>query len=137
MKRNLLLFFNPLLFAAAYSTAAFAGDIMNSVQLGALITGNTLYVEIPAGAPGAPDGGTAPIYYAGDGSAVALLPAGLKLVGSWTIAEDQYCIDWENGPKNSCTQLVRSDAGFVVTDTKLGEPRGVVTRLATGNPENL
>lgn len=119
------------------ATAALADTKMDAAQLSALVSGNTLYVDIPAGAPGAPDGGTAPIYYDTDGAATALLPAGLKLVGTWALDGDQYCIDWDNGPKNSCTQLIRSKAGFAVMDAATGDPRGVVTRIATGNPEGL
>jgi hypothetical protein len=118
-------------------TGALAAAPLTTEQLSTLITGNTLYVEVPAGAPGAPDGGTAPIYYAKDGSAFALLPSGLKLVGRWTLEGNRYCIDWDNGPKNSCTQLIRTTEGFVVMDANLSEPRGVITRFATGNPENL
>ncbi len=118
-------------------TAAIADDAMNASQLDALITGNTLYIEIPAGAPGAPDGGTAPIYYAKDGMAAAQLPAGLKLIGTWAIEEDRYCIDWDNSLKNSCSQLVRGPDGFVVMDVALGEPRGIVTQIAIGNAASL
>ncbi len=127
-----------MVFAAGMlGTPANADEVMNTSQLSALVTGNTLYVDVPAGAPGAPDGGTAPIYYAEDGSVTALLPAGLKLIGSWTLEADQYCIDWKNGPQYSCSRLVRGANGFIVMDTELGEPRGLVTRIATGNPENL
>ncbi len=122
---------------ALFGGAVFAQEDMNAAQLDALVTGNTLYVEIPAGAPGAPDGGTAPIYYGADGSAAAQLPAGPKLVGTWALDGDRYCIDWDNGPQNSCTQLMRSADGFVVMDATLGEPRGLVTRIAVGNPEDL
>ena len=129
----------PLLATAAglAGSVALAEEPVTTEQLSTLITGNTLYVEVPAGAPGAPDGGTAPIYYAEDGSAAAQLPSGLKLVGRWALEDDQYCIDWDNGPQNSCTQLIRAAQGFVVMDATLGEPRGIVTRLATGNPEDL
>ncbi len=122
---------------ALLGSAAFAQETMNGVQLDALVTGNTLYVEIPAGAPGAPDGGTAPIYYGVDGAAAAQLPGGPKLTGTWALDGDRYCIDWDNGPQNSCTQLMRSADGFVVMDAALGEPRGVVTRITVGNPEDL
>lgn len=123
--------------AALTGSAVAAEDALTSEQLHILISDNTLYVDIPAGAPGAPDGGTAPIHYAQDGYAAALLPAGMKLVGTWALEGDRYCIDWDNGPKNSCTQIFRAAQGFVVMDANAGEPRGVVTRLATGNPENL
>jgi len=126
-----------ILAAGLAGSGAIAAEPLTTEQLSALITGNTLYVEVPAGAPGAPDGGTAPIYYAEDGTAAVLLPAGLKLVGRWTLEDNRYCIDWDNGPKNSCTQLIRAAQGFVVMDANLGEPRGVVTRFATGNPEGL
>ncbi|MEM9873237.1 MAG: hypothetical protein AAF822_18540 [Pseudomonadota bacterium] len=127
-----------LTFAAGLAgSAAHAEAPVTAEQLRTLVTGYTLYVDIPAGAPGAPDGGTAPIYYSDDGHAAALLPSGLKLEGSWALEGDQYCIDWDNGPTNSCTQLIRAEQGFVVMDADLGEPRGVVTRLSTGNPENL
>lgn len=127
----------PLAVTAMFGSAAYASDVMNADQLGALISGNTLYVDVPAGAPGAPEGGTAPIFYGTDGAATALLPAGLKLVGTWALDGDSYCIDWDNGPKNSCSQLMRTANGFVITDVAKGEPRGLVTRLAIGNPENL
>jgi hypothetical protein len=91
----------------------------------------------PQGAPDAPDGGTAPIYYAQDGSAAAQLPGGSRLVGTWALEDGRYCFDWDNGPKNSCTQLVRGTVGFIVMDANLNEPRWVITRLATGNPEQL
>ena len=40
---------------------------MDGAQLGALVTGNALHGEIPAGAPGAPEGGIAPTCDATDG----------------------------------------------------------------------
>lgn len=135
--KNSLTFLSPFVLVGSFGTAAIAGETMNTSQISALITGNTLYVEIPAGAPGAPEGGTAPIYYSSDGSAAAKLPAGLKLVGTWKLDDGRYCIDWENGPKNSCTQLVRGADGFIVMDTALGEPRGLVKRISVGNAENL
>jgi len=128
----------PLTVGLAISPViALADDMLTEAQLDALITGNTLYVEVPAGAPGAPDGGTAPIYYNPNGSAAARLPAGLTLEGTWAMQGDRYCIDWDNGPKNSCSELTRTDAGFVIVDVKERAPRGIVTRIATGNPENL
>ncbi|WP_342077949.1 hypothetical protein [Yoonia sp. SS1-5] len=122
---------------AITGSTAMADVTMTGAQINALINGNTLYVEIPAGAPGAPHGGTAPVFYATDGAAAALLPAGLKLVGTWALDGDSYCIDWNNGPKNSCTTLVRNADGFAVIDASKGEPRGIVRQIATGNPENL
>lgn len=125
------------LVAAVSASAALAETPLSGEQLNAIVTGNTLYVDVPAGAPGAPDGGTAPIYYAADGSVTAKLPAGLVLVGAWAIEGDSYCIDWDNGPQNSCTQLVRQGDQFVVMDIAKREPRGTVSRIQTGNAEGL
>lgn len=119
------------------ATPALSEQVLNQSQLSALVTGNTLYVTMPAGAPGAPEGGIAPIYYGEDGSAVALLPAGLKLTGTWNMGDTGYCINWENGPKNSCSTIARSDESFAVKDVATGDPRGQVFTIATGNPENL
>lgn len=126
-----------LVFTCVIASPALADTKMDQSQLRALIEGNTLYVEVPPGAPGAPEGGIAPIYYAADGATSAQLPAGPKLVGTWSLEGDRYCIDWQNGPQNSCTALVRKADSFLLLDAKLGEPRGRVTRIATGNPENL
>ncbi|MEM9440996.1 MAG: hypothetical protein AAGA73_11165 [Pseudomonadota bacterium] len=41
---------------------ALAQESLDRDQVATLITGNTLYVQIPPGAPGAPEGGVAPIY---------------------------------------------------------------------------
>lgn len=124
----------------ALATPALSEQALDQSQISALITGNTLYVTIPAGspgAPGAPEGGIVPVYYGKDGSAAALLPSGVKLVGTMKMAANGYCIDWDNGPKNSCSTLERSDESFVLKDAKTGEARGKVFKIATGNPENL
>ncbi len=137
MKTRTCLFHTALLATALIGSTAAADETMDAAQLSALITGNTLYVDIPVGAPGAPEGGTAAIYYGEDSSAAAQLPAGLKLIGTWRLEEGHYCIDWDNGPKNSCSQLVRGADGFIVMDVALGEPRGIITRIATGNAEDM
>ena len=67
---------------AIVATPTLAANPINPDQPETLIMGNTLYVTVPAGAPGAPDGGVAPIYLGTGGSAKAKLPAGLTLVGT-------------------------------------------------------
>lgn len=124
----------------AGSLAAFpalAGETLKRDQITTLIAGNTLYVQIPPGAPGAPDGGVAPIYYGSDGYAAAVLPTGLKLIGAWGMADNGYCVDWKNGPKNSCSILARAPDHFVILDASTSNPRGTVHRIVTGNPEGL
>lgn len=114
-----------------------AETTLNDAQLDGLLTGNTVYIAIPAGGPGGPNGGIAPFKYGADGTAAAKLPAGMTLVGKWKIDGDKYCVDWDNGPKNSCTQLVKSADGIKMVDAEKNEPRGIVDRIVPGNPENL
>lgn len=118
-------------FASFLGTFALAETPLNNSQLDALLSGNTLYLEINK------DGDIAPIYFETDGDVTAQLPNGPKLVGKWEIQSENYCVNWDNGPKNSCTQLIRGEDGFVAMDMKKGEARGTVTKIFTGNTENF
>lgn len=111
------------------ATAAQADTPMNDAQLDALLTGHTIYLAVP--------GGTAPVYYGADGSAAANLPNGTKLVGNWKIENDVYCVDWENGPKNSCTRVTKTPDGIAMHDAATGDPRGTITRIEPGNTADL
>ncbi|MEM9106474.1 MAG: hypothetical protein AAGC96_12535 [Pseudomonadota bacterium] len=126
------------IFLGLSCTAQAAETTMSKPQLEALLTGNTVYIDVPAGSPaGGPDGGVAPIRYSTDGSVAAALPNGTKLVGRYAINGEQYCVDWDNGPQNSCTTIVKSPTGMMMFDAKAKEPRGTVNRIVPGNPENL
>lgn len=131
MKRNTLIMTTLL----ATSTANAA--VLNDVQLDGLLTGNTLYLNIPAGGPALPDGGIVPFKYGSDGSSSARLSPSLTLLGTWTIRSDHYCVDWENGPKNSCTKIEKTPSGMNLIDKASGEIRGTVDRIVPGNPENI
>lgn len=124
---------------ALCAAAASAQDVptLDDAQLDALLTGHTLYIAVPPGPAGGPDGGIAPFKYGADGTAAAALPAGTTLVGTWSIEGGQYCVDWDNGPKGSCTALRKTDAAIELYDTGAGEVRGTVERIVPGNPENL
>lgn len=102
---------------------------LGAEQLDGLLTGNTVYLETPAG--------EAPVLYGADGRAAALLPDGTALVGTWSIDADGYCIDWENGPKGSCTRATRMPGAIALTDAATGDPRGRILRVVPGNPEDL
>ncbi len=123
--------------ATTGTEAASAETRLDAAQLDGLLTGNTVYISIPPGGPAAPDGGIAPFKFGGDGSAAAKLPTGLTLVGTWSIGEDRYCVDWENGPKNSCTYLVKTDGGIAMFDPDGTAERGTVDHIVPGNPEGL
>lgn len=110
---------------------------LNEMQLDGLLTGNTLYLDIPAGGPALPEGGVVPFRYGADGSSSARLSPALTLVGTWELIEDHYCVNWENGPKNSCTKIEKTENGIVLLDNDSGEIRGTVERIVPGNPEGI
>ena len=110
---------------------------LSAEQLDALLTGNTVFIAVPPGGPGGPDGGVAPFKYGADGNAAAKLPIGTTLVGTWQIDGDKYCADWKNGPKNSCTRIVKTADGYDIVDAAKNEVRGTVLRIEPGNPEGL
>ncbi|MEP3279121.1 MAG: hypothetical protein ABJN26_24430 [Stappiaceae bacterium] len=122
----------------ATETAPAAADTtLNTQQLDGLLRGNTLYLSLPAGGPGGESGGVAPFFYGSDGRAVAKLPAGMTLVGIWSLGDEHYCVNWDNGPKNSCTKVRKWSSDIVLTDAQSGDIRGNVVKLVPGNPENL
>ena len=106
-------------------------------QLDGLLTGHTAYIAVPPGGPGGPDGGIAPFHFGADGSAAVQLPAGLKLVGTWRIEGEGYCVDWDNGPKNSCSLIVKEEGALRTLDASDRSPRGDIESLRPGNPEGL
>ncbi|WP_299652162.1 hypothetical protein [uncultured Tateyamaria sp.] len=111
------------------ATAAQADTQMSEPQLDALLTGNTVYVATP--------GGEAPVFYGADGRAAANLPNGVELRGTWALKDGGYCVDWTNGPQNSCTRVVKSATGLAMFDQADDAPRGSVVRIVPGNAEDL
>jgi len=61
----------------------------------------------------------------------------VTLVGTWILKDDHYCVDWENGPKNSCTKIVKTANGITLIDAESGDTRGTIDRIVPGNPESL
>lgn len=117
--------------------AAQAETVLNAAQLDGLLTGNTVYIAVPPGGPGGENGGMAPFRYGSDGAASAALPNGTTLVGTWSINGDSYCVDWENGPKGSCSRLVKDGSAIRIVDASTGDPRGAIDHIRPGNPEDL
>ncbi len=108
---------------------ASADTVLSAEGLDVLLTGHTVYIATP--------GGEAPVWYGADGRSAAALPNGVTLVGTWTIDGEGYCVDWENGPQNSCTRVTKSDGAIALSDAASGEARGTVVRIVPGNAENL
>ncbi len=123
-----------MLASAAGATSA---ATLNEAQLDGLLAGNTVYLSIPVGNPARPEGGIVPFKYGADGTASVRLSDDLTLVGTWSINSDHYCVDWSNGPKNSCTKVVKSQDGIDLVDPKSGDSRGTIERIVPGNPEQL
>jgi len=110
---------------------------LNEMQLDGLLTGNTVFLSIPPGGPALPEGGIVPFKYGADGTSAVRLSSKMTLVGTWILKDDQYCVDWENGPKNSCTRIVKTETGIELIDVDSGDTRGTVDRIVPGNPEGL
>ena len=110
---------------------------MDGAQLDALLTGNTVYIDVPAGGPMG-DGGEMPLYYGTDGAVHARLPTGNPMVGVYAIDGTSYCVDWDPAPKGSCTSIVRGgEGGMTLVDPAKDEARGTVTRIVPGDVESL
>ncbi|MEM7723967.1 MAG: hypothetical protein AAF376_16580 [Pseudomonadota bacterium] len=109
--------------------AAAAETRLNPVQLDGLLTSQTVYLDTPVG--------EALIYFRADAASFARLPNGVQMQGTWALTEDGYCVDWVNGPQNSCTQVVRSADALHMVDSATGDPRGQVSRIVPGNPEGF
>jgi len=126
-----------LTLATLLSTGLAQAATLNELQLDGLLTGNTIYLIVPAGGPALPEGGIVPFKYGADGSSAARLSSSMTLVGTWSLKKDHYCANWDNGPKNSCTKLEKSPSGIAFIDIKSGDIRGTVERIVPGNPEGL
>ena len=123
--------------AAAGAVSAGGETTMDETRLDGLLTGNTLYLNVPPGGAAGPDGAIVPFRYGADGSASARLSDETTLVGTWSIDGERYCVDWDDGPKGSCTTLVKGAEAITLVDAATGEARGTVERIVPGNPEGL
>ena len=127
-----------LAFAGAQSAGlAHAADApFTAEQLDALLTGNTVYLDVPAGGPMG-DGGEAPVRFGTDGAMYARLPTGVLMVGEWRLDDARYCVDWDPAPKGSCTSVAREDGTLLFVDANTGANRGTVMRIEPGDPEGF
>lgn len=124
--------------AVVMGTSAAAGEVrLDQAQLDGLLTGNTVYLNVPAGTPGAQNGGVAPFYFGKDSRAVARLPEGRTLEGIWRMDGAGYRVDWSNGPKNSCTYVLKRGDDIAMMDAATDAERGFMTKIVPGNPEAL
>ena len=117
--------------------AALDGTSMSAAELGGLLTGNTLYILV---APKPDSKGTAsavPFKFGADRTSAARLSEEMTLVGRWQIDGDKYCVDWDNGPKNSCSRLIREAGEIRIVDAANGKVRGRIEKIVPGNPEQL
>ena len=114
-----------------------SGPPLNKSQLDALLTGNTVYLPLPPGGPGGPDGGIAAFYFGADGRAWLKLPTATLLVGPWSLGDDHYRCDWENGPKNSRSRIVKWNGAMLTLDHASGAIRGPISSIVPGNAEGF
>ncbi len=116
------------------ATAVQAAE-MSGADIKTLISGNTVYLSLNAGAvAGAGDG---VIFYNTDGTATYKTPSAAIWHGSWVIKDNTVCIDWKELPNNPCTRYEKDQAEVTIFNTATGKPRGKITKVAPGNPEKL
>jgi hypothetical protein len=99
----------------------------------ALVKGKTIYIEVPAGPLGP---GIATIYYADDGKLFAKFPK-MARKGTWLAKGNTICPLWDDTPNNPCSRYVKDGDKITSFNAADGQPRGVITKTAAGNPENL
>ncbi|HDZ14142.1 MAG TPA: hypothetical protein ENH60_04495 [Pricia sp.] len=105
---------------------------LTGTQLDALMTGNTVYLREPNG------GGDIVLWYGADGKAMARLPSGGLLHGTWAVKGDLSCIKWSYAPNNdSCSKLVRRGGGLVLLENGTDRLLGTVNKIVPKNIENL
>jgi hypothetical protein len=118
--------------ASALAATASAQDLKGG-EAQALIKGNTIYIDLPGGPRGK---GLTPIYFAADGKVVARFPTG-TVKRTWTAKGDTICPKWDDEPNNPCSRYVKNGDTYTSFNVETGQPRGVITKIAAGNPEKL
>ena len=116
-------------FAMAQTTELTGADITT------LVSGNTLYLELPGGGPRGK--GPAAIYYSADNKVAAKFPSGQTPKGTWSIKGNSICVVWEDMPTNPCTGYRKTGDKIDVINLETGQSRGPLTKTAPGNPDKL
>ncbi len=105
---------------------------MDGTQLDALMTGNTVYLIEPN------SGGDIILWYGADAKAMARLPSGGLLDGTWEIRKDLSCIKWSYAPtKDSCSKLLKRNGDFVLLENGTDRLLGTVKKIVPKNVEGL
>lgn len=121
-----------VLFIMSNTSAQNSEIQMDGTQLDALMTGNTLYLIEPN------SGGDIILWYGADGKAMARLPSGGLLDGTWEIKGDLSCIKWSYAPtKDSCSKLVKRNGDFVLLENGTDRLLGTVKKIVPKNIEGL
>lgn len=121
-----------VLFIMSNTSAQNSEIQMDGTQLDALMTGNTLYLIEPN------SGGSIILWYGANGKAMARLPSGGLLNGTWEIKGDLSCIKWSYAPtKDSCSKLVKRNDAFVLLENGTDRLLGTVQKIVPKNVEGL
>lgn len=103
--------------------------ILDRSTLAVLLTGTTHYIDIGQGADAA-------IYYESAKAAHMKLPGGGVLHGAWSLGDDGYHIDWQDGP-SADWHIAQPEPGVFAYLDGNEERRGTVTRIVPGDAEGL
>jgi hypothetical protein len=104
---------------------------LNNAQLDEMMRGKTLYLEEPT------SGGEIVLWYSNEGIAMARLPSGNLLNGTWSIKNNLSCIVWSYSPKDSCSKLVKYQDRLELKENNTDRLLGTVTKISLGNSEGL
>ena len=78
----------------------------------------------------------AAIFYKTESEVHMRLPgAPATMSGSWDILPDGYFVKWQDGPEGKWG--ITSEPGVLTYISPDGKPAGKITRIVSGNPENL
>ena len=111
------------------------GAEMTATEIKELVTGNTVYLELNAGA--AAGAGQGAIHFGAEGKATFKTPSGPIWDGPWTMKENTVCIDWKQLSNNPCTKYEKQDSTITLINMATGKPRGKIVKVTPGNPEKL
>jgi hypothetical protein len=103
--------------------------VLRAAELHALLSGGRLRIHVAAG-------GIATFSFHRDGLVTGDFPDGTRDRGAWRLEDDRYCIDWERGPKGSCTLVYRDGQALVLRDPA-GATRGTVDTSPTATVRGI
>ena len=115
--------------------SALAAD-MTGVDIKALLSGKTAYLETTAASASGTAGQTV-IYWSADGTGLYKTPTGAIMHGKWEIKGNTLCTEWKERPGTGCVRYDMTGDVVTVIDATSGKIRAKIMKTAPGNAEKL